>query len=123
MTKIPFVKGYVPKLEKSFELEPKATLYFQSLRGNLRLMVKLRHVFIMAKDSMLSSFLALPRVQSLKVAWHMLGYLHQKKNSRLACDLTYPEIDHSQFRECDWIEFYSDVKEAIPLSVTEPRGK
>ena len=35
----------------------------------------------------------------------------------------YPEIDHSVFKECDWLEFYRDAKEAIPVNAPEPSGK
>ena len=38
-------------------------------------------------------------------------------------DPSYPEIDHSVFKECDWSEFYRDVKEAIPVNAPEPHGK
>ena len=38
-------------------------------------------------------------------------------------DPTYPEIDMSQFKECDWKSFYGNVKEAIPLNAPPPQGK
>ena len=38
-------------------------------------------------------------------------------------DSTYPEIDHSVFKECDWTEFYSNAKEAITVNAPEPCGK
>jgi hypothetical protein len=28
-----------------------------------------------------------------------------------------------EFKECDWTDFYGDVKEAIPPNAPEPRGK
>ena len=38
-------------------------------------------------------------------------------------DPTHPDIDKSQFKECDWKSFYSSAKEAIPGNAPEPRGK
>ena len=38
-------------------------------------------------------------------------------------DPSYPEIDHSVFKEHDWSEFYRDAKEAIPMNAPEPQGK
>ena len=38
-------------------------------------------------------------------------------------DPTYPMIDMTKFKECDWREFYGDVKEAIPPNAPLPRGK
>ena len=30
---------------------------------------------------------------------------------------------HSFFKECNWLEFYRDAKEVIPVNSTEPCGK
>ena len=38
-------------------------------------------------------------------------------------DPTYPDIDMSHFKECDWKDFYPGAKEAIPDNMPEPRGK
>ena len=52
-----------------------------------------------------------------------MAHVGQKYNSRLVYDPTYPEIDHSIFKECDWTEFYRDAKETIPVNASEPCGK
>jgi hypothetical protein len=49
--------------------------------------------------------------------------LEKKHNSRLVFDPTYPEIDMSEFKECDWKEYYGEVSEAIPPNAPSPRGK
>ena len=54
---------------------------------------------------------------------HVMAHVGQKYNSRLVYDCSYPEIDCSNFKECDWSEFYRDAKEAIPMNAPEPRGK
>ena len=38
-------------------------------------------------------------------------------------DLSYPDIDMSHFKECDWKDVYPGAKEAIPNNMPEPRGK
>ena len=40
----------------------------------------------------------------------------------MVLDPTYPEVDESTFKKCDWKEFYGDVKEALPPDAREPLG-
>ena len=54
---------------------------------------------------------------------HVMAHVGQSYNSRLVYDPTYPEIDHSVFKECNWSEFYGDAMELISLNVPEPQGK
>ena len=71
----------------------------------------------------MSSHGALHREGHLETAVHVMACVGQKYNSRLVYDLSYPEIDHSSFKECDCLEFYRDVQEAIPLNAPEPQSK
>ena len=57
------------------------------------------------------------------MVFHVFAYLEKKHNSRLVFDPTYPDIDMQQFKECDWKDFYGDVKEAVPPNAPVPRGK
>ena len=41
----------------------------------------------------------------------------------MAFDPTYPKIEMSDFKECDWKEFYGDVTEAIPPNAPQARGE
>ena len=54
---------------------------------------------------------------------HVYGYLCAKHNTRLALDPSYPDINKSQLLQCDWKEFYGDVREAVSPDAPEPRGK
>ena len=54
---------------------------------------------------------------------HIMAHVGLRYNYRLVYDPTYPEIDHSVFWECDWLEFYRDAKDAIPANAPEPQGK
>ena len=78
---------------------------------------------IITEVSMLASQLALLREGHLEAVFHIYGYLRNKHNSRMVFDPTYPEIDMSVFKECDWKEFYGEVSEAIPPNAPEPHGK
>jgi hypothetical protein len=53
----------------------------------------------------------------------MYAYLHNKHNSTMVFDPSYPDIDMRDFKVCDWKNFYGDVKEAIPPNAPPPRGK
>jgi hypothetical protein len=91
--------------------------------GILRWCVELGRVDIITEVSMLASHLALPREGHLEAVFHIFSYLDQKHNSRMAFDPTYPAIDKTKFKECDWKEFYGEAQEAIPPNAPKPRGK
>ncbi len=52
-----------------------------------------------------------------------MGYHKLKHNSRLIFDPTDPDIDQTVFPKFDLIEFYGNVKEAIPPDMPPPHGK
>lgn len=65
----------------------------------------------------------MPREGHLEAVFHLFQHLDRKHNARIVFDPSYPEIDHSTFKECDWKSFYGDVSEAIPPNAPPPRGK
>ena len=86
-------------------------------------MVEFGRVDIAMEVSLLSSFLAYPRIRHLLAALHVMAYLKLKHNSRLIFDPTYPDIDLTMFPKCNWDESYSDVSEAILDNMPPPLGK
>ena len=74
----------------------------------------------MTEMLLLLSHIALSREGHLEATVHAMTHVGQRCNSRLVCDPSHPQIDHSVFKECDWLEFYKDAKEAIPMSTPEP---
>ena len=52
-----------------------------------------------------------------------MGYQKVKHNSRLVFDPSYPKIDHSNFQEYDWTDFFKGAVEAIPCNAPPPRQK
>jgi hypothetical protein len=71
----------------------------------------------------MSSHMAMPREGHLEAVLHVFGFLKVKYNSRMCFDPTVPVCDERAFKECDWKQFYGDVKEAIPSNAPKPRGK
>ena len=67
----------------------------------------------------MSSPVALPREGHLNAAVHVMTYVGQRYISRLVYNPLYPEIDHNVLRKCDWLEFYWDAKEVIPMNAPE----
>jgi transposase len=119
----PFVKDYRPELDITPELGPEEASYYQSQIGVLRWMVELGRIDIITEVSLLASQLAMPRSGHLEAVFRIYAYLDKKHNSRMVFDPTYPEVDMGSFKECDWKEFYGDVKEAVPPHAPTPRGK
>ena len=61
----------------------------------------------------MSSQSAMLRQGHLEAVLHIMGYLKVRHNSRLMFDPSYPDIDHSNFQEYDWTDFYECAVEAI----------
>lgn len=119
----PFPTNYQPELDTTPELSDTKANFFQNQIGILRWMVEMGRIDQITEVSMLSSFLAMPREGHLEALYHIFAYLKNKHNSRIVFDPTYPDIDHTAFKECDWKNIYGDVKEAVPPDAPEPRGK
>jgi hypothetical protein len=65
----------------------------------------------------------MPREGHLDALLHLFAYIEKKHNARVVFDPSYPMIDMSVFKECDWKHMYGDVREAIPPNAPEERGK
>jgi hypothetical protein len=119
----PYLTGYIPELDTTPELNDKDATFYQSQIGVLRWCVELGRVDIITEVSTLSSHLALPREGHLEALLHLFAYLNKKNNVRIIFDLSYPTIDMTVFKECDWKHFYGNLHEAIPSNAPPPRGK
>ena len=65
-------------------------------------MVKIGHIDMITEVLMLASQLDISREGHLEAIFHIYAYLKMKHNSRMVFDPTYPDIDMSQFKKCDW---------------------
>ena len=86
-------------------------------------MVKLGRIDITTEVLMLLSHLAYPCEGHIEAAIHVMSYLKTKHSLRLVFDPFNPEINDTDFKVCDWKEFYGDVKEAIPDNAPDPPGQ
>ena len=73
------------------------------------------------KVSQLYSYLAILRQGNFEGALHIMGYLKLKYSSRLAFEPSYPDIDQSNFWECDLKDFYEGPVEPIPYNAPLPK--
>jgi hypothetical protein len=61
----------------------------------------------------------------LDVLFQLFAYLEKKHNAHIIYDPMYLDIELRVFKQCDWKQFYGEVKEAIPpsqCSSTEGKG-
>jgi hypothetical protein len=86
-------------------------------------MVEIGRVDMITEVSKLASHMALPREGHLEAVYHIFGWLKRKHGSRMVFDPTYPHIDMSAFKQCDWGEFYGNVQEPIPGDAPTPLGR
>ena len=116
----PFKLDYEPEHDGSKQFNAELSNWYMHLIGMLQWMVEIGQVDILTEVLLMSSYMAMPREGHLDAVLHIFGYLKIKYNSRMAFDPTVPYCDETSFQECDWKEFYGDVKEAIPSNATEP---
>jgi hypothetical protein len=119
----PFPTNYCPELDTTAELDEDGVSFYQSQVGVLRWMVELGQIDIITEASKLALYMMMPCEGHLNALLHVFSYLRSKHNARLVLDPTYPTIDGSKFKECNWKHFYGDVKEAVPPRAPESRGK
>jgi hypothetical protein len=84
--------------------------------------MELGRIDIYIDVSLLSSFLAEPRIGHLEQVLHIFSYLKHHTNSHMVFNPNYISWDQASFTEYDWKEFYLDAKESVPLNAPEPRG-
>jgi hypothetical protein len=76
---------------------------------------------ICTEVSMLAAYSAAPRQGHFGAVLHLFAYLKQHERSKLVFDASY--ANHDLEPECDWSDFYGDIKELIPGDAPEPLGK
>ena len=91
--------NYKPEIYTNDVLLPDLASYYQSLFGITRWMVELGRVDIAVEVSKLSSHNALPQEGHFECLLHVMAYLRDRHNSRMAFDPSYPGIKESAFNQ------------------------
>jgi hypothetical protein len=118
----PLSSGYRPELDVSAILDDDYTTWYQKLIRILRWAVELGRIDIHLSVALLAQYLVQPRVGHLDQAFHIFAYLKMHSRSRIVLDDTKPIVDEQQFLKVDWIDFYPDAQESVPLNAPAPRG-
>ena len=63
-------------------------------------MVEIGRLNIITEVSMMASHIDMPREGHLEAVLHVFSFLLQRYNSRMAFDLTYPDIYMNDVSEC-----------------------
>jgi hypothetical protein len=119
----PFAADYEPKMDESEILTAKLALWYALLIGMLRWTVEIGQVNVITEVSMMLSHMAMPQEGHLEAVLYIFAFLKIKYNSRMCFDPTVPVCNERAFKNCNWKQFYGDVKEAIPSNAPEPQGK
>ena len=118
----PLTSKYQPDLDGTHELSADGVKRYQEIIGSLRWAIELGRVDILLETSLLSKYVASPRMGHLEQAYHIIGYLKQNNKLRLMFDSSQPPISDKLFKRHDWYDFYGNISEAIPSDMPEPRG-
>ena len=118
----PMTSSYAPEMEVSAELKADGVQYYQELIGVLRWACEIGRVDILLEVSLLSTYLASPRIGHLEQVFHIFGYLKEHPKRKLGFDPQHPKIDTGRFHKFDWEDFYKGAEEAIPENMPKPRG-
>jgi hypothetical protein len=119
----PIIGDYRPELDGTPLLNDKLTNYYQGLIGVLRWATELGRIDILMPVSIMSSYMAAPRVGHLDQLYHIFGYLKMHLKSKMVFDDTRPQFDEHRFVKCDWSEYYPGAEDPIPPNMPQPRGK
>ena len=114
--------GYRPELDVSPLLDEDQANYYASLIGVLRWAVELGRIDIHIDVSLLSSYLAQPRIGHLQQVLHIFAYLRCHEQYKLVFDHNSVDWDEQQFPVYDWTEFYGAIKETLPTNAPTPKG-
>ena len=122
-TKLPMDKSFEAALDKSEFLDDEMSNYYQSLIGVLRWIVEMGRMDITTEVSILSSYVASPRMGHFQELLRIFAYLKIHHNARVVFDPTYPVIDEAFNIKQDWSDFYGNAGEECPANAPSPKGK
>ena len=129
---LPFsTQTYRPELDTTDFCDPKLTTVFQNLIGVLSWIVELGRIDIQLETSLLSQYLAQPRVGHLEQACNIFRYLKKVDSAYVVMDPTPWEVDwvgeqgefHPRERAIYMKELYPDSIDNLPYDMPEALGE
>jgi hypothetical protein len=99
--KTPFPSNYRPEIDVTDELDADFCSRYAQLIGVLRWMIELGRIDIYYEVSVLSQYLASPRIGHLEAVYHVFAYLHKHNKSSIVIDPSEPEFDPTLFIDQD----------------------
>jgi hypothetical protein len=108
--KTPFMSGYRPELDVTDKLDNDLASRYSQLIGILQWMVELGRIDIYYELSVLSQYLALPRIGLIEAVYHIFSYLSKHDKSSIVFDPATPNYDPTAFIDQDWREFTANWK-------------
>lgn len=123
---------YRPELDSTNYCDYDLTTVFQNVIGILRWICELGRVDILFETSILSQYLAQPRVGHLQKALNIFYYLKHHDRSWLVLDPTRLDVEwvprnqgdiHPRENALAMKELYIDASEQLPHNMPEPRGE
>ena len=120
-----------PELDNSEYCDDDMHTLFQNFIGMLRWMCELGRIDILHETSLLSQYLAQPRIGHLKQVLNIFHYLDQHNRSWMVMDPTRFDIiwkpknnePSPEMRAAAMKEQYPDAEELIPHNAPEPLGE
>jgi len=121
----PYPSSYRSEVDVTQVLDEEKTNRFQQLIGILRWAIELGRVDILTEVCCLSQHLVEPREGHLIAVYNFLLRLKSSKG-RIVFNGKSMVIDSAifnNFNREEWIDFYSDGREELPIRMPEPLGK
>ena len=122
--KTPFSEEYHPELDTSELLSPPEISKYKSLIGSGNWLITLGRFDVQYAISSLSQYSMVSRHGHIVALHHVFGYLAKYPSAMILID-----IDDAPIRsECvvtkgqNWIEFYPDAEEDVPVDALDPIG-
>jgi len=119
----PLRSSYNPELDLTMELNEDGVNFYQSMIGILRWLVEAGRIDISHSVSVMSSFMACPRIGQLVEVLHIFAYLKLNNNRSLVLNPCGVYIRRNLTGTAEeWKDIYPDAEERIPENLPEARG-
>ena len=122
---IPFSEDYHPELDESDLLPPESISKYRSLLGSANWIITLGRFDIAYAINSLSRYSMAPRVGHMTALQRVFGYLRTHPKGKILIDASHPPVRDkvTVMKDHDWVEFYPDVIEDLPIDKPEERGE